>query len=112
MTDGPFYVQCISGKSQHIVTAVSGSALEAKCKMRLEEGYIDALCLYYDECPECIYERQAKDLMDYQVLGCPEQDMRGNCAEDCSSCKSRLEVPSSIYDGQTQRVSPLVFADA
>ena|GEM_PF-2866412 len=111
MTDGPYLVQCISGIGYHTKEVIPGTELEAKCIARAKAGKIDALVLYYDQCPECIYDSRMKAEKDYSVLGCPGMDIYDNCVEDCTLCAQRdAGIPDSIYQGQMQIVKQLAFA--
>ncbi len=50
-----YNVQCLNG---HVSTVLLGSNLEKRCKERAEQGYLDALCLTAEECPDCIAEHE------------------------------------------------------
>lgn len=51
----PIYnAQCLNGG--HVFVAPEGSELEKRCIARAANGYLDALIVLSDECPECIKE--------------------------------------------------------
>jgi len=103
MTDGPYLVQCTSGKLHHILEAIPGSELEKKCMARREAGFRDALPLDADDCVECVDERRTKLRQDYDMLGCPGELSYNKCATDCASCaERRAGIPDSIYENQVQ----------
>lgn len=105
MSDSRFYVQCISGN--HIMEAVPGSELEARCIKRVQAGYIDALCLNYNECPSCVEDARERARADADYISmsdCPMTDLDGACKDDCS-CKNRKEVADSPYADQVQHIT-------
>lgn len=106
MTKRRYYVQCLSGNHDHIMEAVPGSELEARCKARFKAGYLDALCLTYDECPGCVEDRRQRerDAQEYLGDGC-ESGLNGDeCADNCI-CKNREDIADSIYTDQVQYIS-------
>lgn len=110
MSDGPFYVQCLSGNPDHIKEAVPGSELEVRCKDRAKAGFIDALRLSYDECPDCVEDSRElarKDAAYIDFAGCPLGDLDGKCADSCS-CKNRREVADSPYANQLRHIAAIV----
>jgi len=50
-----YNVQCISG---HVFQAPRGSKLEARCISRVKSGFLDALCVTEEDCPECMLEAE------------------------------------------------------
>ena len=66
-----FNVQCLLG---HVSEAPSGSDLE-KCIERLRQGFLDALYLSAEECPDCIDElrsQRVRDALVYDYLDTEE----------------------------------------
>lgn len=87
--------------------AIPGSDLEKKCIERAERkpNRLDALCLDYDECPQCVdLARQSERYWDgiISMWGCSYADDNGNCADDCP-CEDR--VADSPYQGQVRNVA-------
>ncbi|MCK5015769.1 MAG: hypothetical protein KAS32_01745 [Candidatus Peribacteraceae bacterium] len=87
-----FNVQCISG---HVSTAKETQV--DRCLCRESEGYLDALMISYEECPECIQEgldRASKFINDCNLMGCLMEDMkmeRLSC-DECSGYKRFLQL--------------------
>jgi len=105
MSASLYYVQCVAGNPNHIAEAVPGSALEARCKERVAAGYIDALCLGDDECPDCVEDSRQKDREDVEYLmmfGCPSAGLGGLCDDDCVVCKNRQVIADSPYTNQVR----------
>lgn len=102
-TEEAYLVQCISGEPSHVMQAVQGSELEAMCFQRAESGKLDALILSTDECPTCVIEAQSRRSRDFEMyMGCPMEDLDGNCVEDCP-CKS--VIPDSPWNNQVQGIA-------
>ena len=59
-----FNVQCLNG---HVSKAPSGSDLEKRCIERKQRGFLDALCLSEEECPDCIDELRSQRVRDALV---------------------------------------------
>ncbi len=53
-----YNVQCLNG---HVYQAPVGSDLERRCKEYFEKGFLDALCLSYLECRDCISEHEERE---------------------------------------------------
>ncbi len=107
MSDDRFYVQCVSGNPDHIMEAVPGSKLEAKCKKRAEAGKLDALCLYYDECPDCVEDtrKRAREEADYiSMFGGPIPSLHDTCEDNCCY-KNRKDIADSPYADQVQYIT-------
>lgn len=107
MSNGPFYVQCSSGNPDHIMEAVPGSELEAKCKERAKAGFVDALCLNAEECPDCVHDKQEQARRDADYLslfGCPMADLDDRCEDDCA-CKDQGSILDSPYTDQVRYIT-------
>lgn len=57
-----YNVQCFNG---HVGLAPINSEIEKKCKERIDQGFLDALILHVDECPDCIEERKLRKNSSY-----------------------------------------------
>lgn len=98
MAAGPYLTQCLA---DHIYAVVAGSELEERCKEREADGKLDAVILYYDECPGCISEGEMRDSqMDEMVnmFGCGF-DYGNGCGDDCP-CKKPHQDRVSPYEDQ------------
>lgn len=108
MSGERFYVQCVSGNLDHIMEAIPGSELEAKCRKRAEAGSLDALCLGYDDCPECVEDRRTsarRDAEYFSLFGCPMADLDDKCQDDCP-CKNReATIVESPYADQVRYIT-------
>ncbi|MBI2121596.1 MAG: hypothetical protein HYT98_00585 [Candidatus Sungbacteria bacterium] len=69
--------QCLSGHSGEIP---QGSPLETKAINRAEEGFIDAICLSFEQCPECVADQI--EYLRCEVRYCSES----GCSMDESAC--------------------------
>lgn len=54
-----YWFQCLNG---HVGSIASGSELEKRAQAREAEGYLDAIILHYDECPDCLSEANERAL--------------------------------------------------
>lgn len=62
----PVYnVQCLSG---HVYSAAPGSELEQRCIQHEQNGYLDALCVSYEECEGC-QEKQRQQEREWASVG-------------------------------------------
>ena len=79
-------VQCLSG---HVYNAAVGSELEADCKKREEDGFIDALILPHNECEVCLETSISRARQTYEAL-CGDWGCMGDCGSaDPDECKGR-----------------------
>ena len=82
-------VQCLSG---HVYNAAVGSELEADCKKRVEDGFIDALILPHNECEECLESAIADASRNYRAL-CGDWGCMGDCgAENPDQCRGTEDI--------------------
>ncbi len=82
-------VQCLSG---HVYNAAVGSELEADCKKRVEDGFIDALILPHNECEECLENSISRARQTYEAL-CGEWGCMGDCgAENPDQCRGTEDI--------------------
>ena len=95
MSKDAYLVQCMFG---HVGEVKHDTPLEELCKAREAEGFIDALCLSNDECPQCV-ENQLERERQWAEFGCVMADFDGNCADDCL-CKNPSVIADSPYAGQ------------
>lgn len=66
-----YIVQCMAG---HVSQVPHDSDLEKRCIEHEKKGYIDALCLSHEECPDCQADQEMADdrFSDMCALvGCP-----------------------------------------
>ena len=106
MSGNPYLVQCNSGNPDHVMEVVPGTELEARCKVREEKGFLNALCLDYHECPGCIDDSRRRRQIDdeyFAICGCPMAALNGDCDDDCG-CKNREEIVDSPYRGQLRPI--------
>ncbi|MGB4762208.1 MAG: hypothetical protein WBP12_02515 [Candidatus Saccharimonas sp.] len=102
MSDNTYLVTCISG--QHVLEVIPGTELETKCKKREPKGFIDALCLDYSECSDCVEEtRRAADRNDdyLSLFGCPMAGLDGTCNDVCP-CMTDNQALESPYANQVR----------
>lgn len=86
----PIYqVQCLSG---HVYNAAVGSQLEADCKQREEDGFIDALILPHDDCEYCLQIAIKSAIQNYRAL-CGDWGCVGDCgAKSPDQCRGADDI--------------------
>jgi len=102
-------VQCLSG---HIYNAAVGSELEADCKKREQDGFIDALILSHDECEVCLETALSRARQTYQAL-CGDWGCMGDCgAETPNQCQGEegIERYQLLLNVATERNRPPMAA--
>jgi hypothetical protein len=60
-------IQCLAGHGHGLPF---GHALIAECEKRAEAGYLDALCVEHDQCPQCLsYSiKQLRESIDFYSM--------------------------------------------
>ena len=90
-------VQCLNGHTHEVKPRTE---LEQKCKERLANGFLDALCLSIEECPHCVE--------DVRERGRRNESMCSNCGcammDPCEGvCKMASDIADSPYQEQIGR---------
>lgn len=87
-----YNVQCLVG---HVQEAPHGSDLERRCIEREKQGYLDALCLSYDECPDCREDRREylrREVRRCGDVGCPMGEDK--CKNGCLMLHELRTIPA------------------
>lgn len=89
-----YNVQCLNG---HVGVAPPDSSLEQRCKEREAHGKLDALCLSWEECPGCQYDRQGDLRRSVEMcgdFGCPLNE--NTCKDGCIALRELRECNERI----------------
>jgi hypothetical protein len=107
-----FYVRCYTGNPTHVMEVVPGSELEDKCKTRATNGYIDALPLGPDDCPNCVADRRDRERRyadSFWDFCCPAamSNPDHECTHACADMMAPKPIENSPYQDQLRGIGPV-----